>query len=168
METCLLHPGVETAQACERCGQPFCDACLVAFLGARRCAWCKQQALDEVQRPRPADPRPTVTIALCYDAVVGALAFVTGGLTVLRTFSTEYAAWGIAIGAALVLAGLANLVGMVFVRLGRPGAWNYQLALLIVGCLLLLPLPFAIPLLVFWTRRELRQYMEHGTLPARV
>ena len=70
--------------------------------------------------------------------------------------------------AALVLAGMAHLVGLVLVRPRAPGAWSYQLALLIAGCVMLFPLPFAVPLLVFWTRRELRQYVEANVITAGV
>jgi hypothetical protein len=51
MAACINHPPVETDTTCARCGQPFCDACLVEFLGWRYCGPCRVQRLAEVQGP---------------------------------------------------------------------------------------------------------------------
>ena len=51
MDACLNHPAAETDLACARCGRPFCDACLVEFLGDRVCGPCRDLRLGEMQGP---------------------------------------------------------------------------------------------------------------------
>src|SRR5437762_13555352 len=51
MAFCTYHPGVEASGACARCGQPFCDACLVEILGQRFCGPCRDMRLAEMQAP---------------------------------------------------------------------------------------------------------------------
>jgi len=48
---CSHHPGIEASANCARCGQPFCDACLVEILGQRFCAPCRDVRLAEMQAP---------------------------------------------------------------------------------------------------------------------
>ena len=46
---CAAHPGTTTSRFCAQCGKPFCDRCLVTFLGRDLCGSCKQSALRDVQ-----------------------------------------------------------------------------------------------------------------------
>ncbi|MFN3651414.1 MAG: hypothetical protein ACK47B_17700 [Armatimonadota bacterium] len=49
MAYCVNHPVVETEQRCPSCGGPFCDACLVEFLGQRYCGPCRDRKLAEME-----------------------------------------------------------------------------------------------------------------------
>src|SRR5437762_3438267 len=49
MAFCTYHPGIEASGGCARCGQPFCDACLVEILGQRFCGPCRDVRLAEMQ-----------------------------------------------------------------------------------------------------------------------
>lgn len=46
---CINHPGIPATAACARCGQPYCDSCLVEFLGSRYCGPCRNLRLVETQ-----------------------------------------------------------------------------------------------------------------------
>lgn len=46
---CVIHPSVTASAACARCMQPYCDNCLVEFLGARYCGPCRNLKLAETQ-----------------------------------------------------------------------------------------------------------------------
>jgi hypothetical protein len=58
LANCINHPWIETAQACANCGQPFCDSCLVEFLGQRYCGPCRDQRLAQMQGPQVAATAP--------------------------------------------------------------------------------------------------------------
>lgn len=58
MAACVNHSWIETDTACARCRQPFCDACLVEFLGDRYCGPCRDIRLNEVQGPAPSAEAP--------------------------------------------------------------------------------------------------------------
>lgn len=49
MPHCVTHEWVETDAVCPVCAQPFCDACLVEFLGERYCGPCRDRKLREMQ-----------------------------------------------------------------------------------------------------------------------
>ena len=51
MAKCVNHPGVETDTPCANCGRPFCDACLVEFMGQRYCGPCRDLKLAGLQQP---------------------------------------------------------------------------------------------------------------------
>lgn len=51
MAACLNHPVIETDAGCARCAQPYCDACLVDFMGQRFCGPCRDYKLYEMQHP---------------------------------------------------------------------------------------------------------------------
>src|SRR5689334_4537760 len=51
MAQCLNHPTVETNAVCARCAQPYCDSCLVDFMGQRYCGPCRDYRLYEMQHP---------------------------------------------------------------------------------------------------------------------
>ncbi len=46
---CINHPFSDAAATCVNCGRPFCDACLVEFLGQRHCGPCRDQKLGQLQ-----------------------------------------------------------------------------------------------------------------------
>lgn len=58
MAACVNHSWIETDTTCARCQQPFCDACLVEFLGQRYCGPCRDVRLQEIQGPRPTADAP--------------------------------------------------------------------------------------------------------------
>ncbi len=49
IERCLTHPDLDAAGNCNRCQRPYCDNCLVEFLGQRYCGPCRDQKLFELQ-----------------------------------------------------------------------------------------------------------------------
>jgi uncharacterized membrane protein len=51
MAACLNHPTVDTSAVCARCAQPYCDSCLVDFMGQRFCGPCRDYRLYELQHP---------------------------------------------------------------------------------------------------------------------
>ena len=59
MEPCLNHPEVTAASACAGCSRPFCDRCLVQFMGKSMCGHCRDLRLVQAQGGmRPVAPPP--------------------------------------------------------------------------------------------------------------
>ncbi len=103
MADCLNHPWIESHAACSRCGQPFCDSCLVELLGNRLCAPCRNVRLAEVQGFRRVTPiyAGTGTIALGRWLAAGwniAMAdLLTWGLaTIVTMFAMSCSCYGLA------------------------------------------------------------------------
>ena len=58
---CANHPGVPAAAGCGACGRPFCEDCLVEFMGLRLCGACKEARLAHFSGSQPqASGPPTV------------------------------------------------------------------------------------------------------------
>src|SRR4051794_7384808 len=73
---CVYHAGVHSAEACQACGWPFCEGCLVEFQGRRLCGGCKNGALASMvnQKPRPnSDARDAFIMALLGMVVLGVI-----------------------------------------------------------------------------------------------
>lgn len=56
-EDCVNHPGIESTAACPDCGRPFCDSCLVDFMGQRYCGTCRDRRLAQAQGLVYPEPR---------------------------------------------------------------------------------------------------------------
>ena len=50
---CVHHPEACAARACAACALPFCDSCLVDFLGRPHCAACRDACVSQMQTAKP-------------------------------------------------------------------------------------------------------------------
>lgn len=59
MYPCRNHPHQPATRGCSHCQQPFCDGCLVDFMGHPHCGPCRDLRLQWMQRPVvPAQKNP--------------------------------------------------------------------------------------------------------------
>jgi uncharacterized membrane protein len=103
---CTNHPMIETEAGCANCGHPFCDACLVEFLGQRFCGPCRDQRLALVQ----GTSGYTGTAPLAGTGTVDIGGWLNSGWEIIRADLTTF-------GLAALLAGLLSLVSC-YVLLG--------------------------------------------------
>ena len=57
MPQCSTHTWIETHAVCPGCALPYCDACLVEFLGERICGRCRDLRLRAMQGTAVVTPR---------------------------------------------------------------------------------------------------------------
>ena len=50
---CVKHPEAPAARACVICARPFCESCLVGFLGQPHCAVCRDVRVARMQSAKP-------------------------------------------------------------------------------------------------------------------
>src|SRR5262245_19649084 len=160
MPVCLVHPGVETEQICVRCRQPFCDACLAEIMGGSYCTWCKSATVQELQLPGtgpqpPVNPGPILVAARVYDLALGMLLAAGGVVLAVRAEPVPAGVVGVPIGVVVALLGVLHVVMTPLLRPGHGWAWGTQIGILIADMLVCLPV--AIPMLIFWMRPEVRE-----------
>ena len=85
MTPCMNHPHAQAAAQCGGCGRPFCESCLVEFLGKRFCGPCRDFHLAHVRsRPRsqqPPNETPYLVVGLIF--LILALLATVGGVLLL-------------------------------------------------------------------------------------
>jgi hypothetical protein len=113
MLDCMNHPGVPATGACARCGQPYCDNCLVEFLGARYCGPCRNLRLAETQGPAYAANSP----GFVQDQAIFA---GTGRVDVSRWLGKGWELTAADIGTWLLAALVATLLGIVSCGIAFP------------------------------------------------
>lgn len=111
MSDCTNHPGVPATKTCARCGQPYCDSCLVEFLGARYCGPCRNLKLAEAQGYPPASQTPI--FAATGNVDIGR--WLTAGWQMV---SADLATWMIATLLTLVLTAATCVLGAAAVTCG--------------------------------------------------
>ena len=97
MANCLNHQWAEATANCARCNQPYCDACLVDFLGQRYCGICRDYRLHEMQGPA------VVNAPLAGTGTVDMGRWLNGGWALI---SNDLLTWCVAV----LVAGLLSTV----------------------------------------------------------
>lgn len=85
---CLVHPEIETGLACQRCGRPFCQACLADLMGGCYCAPCKTEVVRGMQRGPERSSASIVALVLSIVSLFlcGALALILSSVTIYLGF----------------------------------------------------------------------------------
>ncbi|MGI8912294.1 MAG: hypothetical protein ACR2JY_00650 [Chloroflexota bacterium] len=90
---CQLHPAVRAVDRCDRCGDPFCAACLQEVERWRICAVCRQQFRREERAGRlPSRLRRVRSEIVAGISIVVVMALVVIGLQTLLRGSSSNAA----------------------------------------------------------------------------
>jgi uncharacterized RDD family membrane protein YckC len=86
--SCLAHPLNDDAVPCGRCGEAYCDDCLIVLRNERLCAACKDEALRDVISGTAGDrkplARPTLRLAAYLIDRAMFYAFVAGLVSLER------------------------------------------------------------------------------------
>lgn len=93
MAACVNHSWIETETVCGRCRQPFCNSCLVEFLGQCNCGPCRDIRLTEVQGPFPTADAP-----LAGTGIVDIGGWLNSGWLIIHQDLTAFALAGLVAG----------------------------------------------------------------------
>jgi hypothetical protein len=167
MIPCTFHPTVEATGPCAACGRPFCDGCLVDFLGRPLCGPCRDQRLAAVSGPGPGEggTPPVWPWQVAYCATLAVVYLLMGILgVVMLAFASN-------IPNQDPLEG--QITGAIYVALGffffalfaaapflpkQQWAWVYHIVLICLGMTSICCLPITVPLLIYWLKPETKRF----------
>lgn len=182
----MNHPQVLGPRICATCGRPFCENCVVEFMGRDACLWCRDMQLYRIQTRGQTNPKDVVLWARIFD---GVMLLFSVGMSVFLVLYMGFISWMMGrqpsanqveemprefLGGMLAISVLGILFSLAaylppLLKLGpgRPWLWTWQLMAIILSvvgsCLGITSIGFitivpAIVMLVFWLKPEVRDY----------
>ncbi|MGE3960406.1 MAG: hypothetical protein AB7F65_01830 [Dehalococcoidia bacterium] len=147
---CERHPGVETALECGRCGTPICPRCMIHTPGGIRCPDCAKLRRPPMYELAPLDYAKAIGVGVVLAGLlgfIGAILFPVGGfrgLFLLLALFVGSAVGGLVAevihrvtngkrGLPMQLIGAGTLVAALAVRMVLSGAFEVDLAGLMIG-----------------------------------
>jgi hypothetical protein len=168
---CASHPGTPAVRTCSGCGRPFCDACLVEFLGGQSCGACRDARLAMMQAgsvaavAAPTGP-PAVWpwfVAYCVVMALVYLVCLVGGIALWHFAPSIPDEEVVVLQVQGVVLGVMGLVLMIPYAIApflpkKPWVWTYDIVLICLAMTSACCIPAAVPLLIFWVKPETKQF----------